>query len=149
MDETPVFNAPQVPSPLAPPAITNEPLATSTVGESATPTAPSAPIKPLAFEKLELPVTVRTVPIGSPGRGESAPTASAVTHDIAPSSDNGAETAKQLVPASTDSETNEDQPLRDAKTIKSGNKTKAERKAAKEKKKQRRSERGETDGVEV
>jgi hypothetical protein len=70
-------------------------------------------------------------------------------HDIAPSSDNGAETAKQLVPASADSDTNEDQPLRDAKTIKSGKKTKAERKAAKEKKKQRRSERGETDGVEV
>jgi hypothetical protein len=44
---------------------------------------------------------------------------------------------------------NKDQPLRDAKTIKSGKKTKAERKAAKEKKKQRRSERGETDGVEV
>jgi hypothetical protein len=56
---------------------------------------------------------------------------------------------KQLVPASADSETNEDQPLRDAKTIKSGKKTKAERKAAKEKKKQRRSERGEADGVEV
>jgi hypothetical protein len=35
------------------------------------------------------------------------------------------------------------------KTIKSGKKTKAERKAAKEKKKHRRSERGETDGVEV
>jgi hypothetical protein len=149
MDETHAFNAPQVPSPLALPAITNEPSATSTVGESATPTAPSALIKPPAFEKLELHVTVRTVPIGSPGRGESAPTASAVTHDIAPSSDNGAESAKQLVPASADSETNEDQPLRDAKTIKSGKKTKAERKAATEKKKQRRSERGETDGVKV
>jgi len=132
----------------AQPIINGEPPTTPNVGESATPTAPSAPAKPPAFEKLDLPKTVRAIPVSSPVRGESAPPASAVTNDIAPSSDNGADTAKQTAPTPTESEVREDQPLSEKK-IKRGKKTKAERKAAKEKKKQRQPEQTEAGDVAV